>query len=433
MHRPRVVAVFLSTVIASVSVMATMGGLALWFGEAANPTQAWWSLELALGGVAVALVIMAVLHLGLLTSEAFSAAAVKRRAGEWELAWVQVASGDPAPTVLRRHRVPASEAAAAVLRELRGDAAESVRMALLDTGITANDIALATTAKGSRAGKWAVELRGGGWPSRRATSALQRLAWQAPIEALPLFKRAATSNDLAHARAALLGTCRCLGEAPQDRELLSTVIATITAHANRPGRAGVARPFLAGALINAGNGALAVCEELLDGDLPEPVKAAALDALAVIQPEGTAPVVSSALLASLSGEALAAALRTLAAIGVVPEECARVILDASRHEEEGVRVQAAHALSSVPAAVGLPTLWQLLGDNSFEVRLAAAKAARDSGVTGQQMLQSAIELHPDPYARDAARIASWSESDPATVTLSTEWSATVQSPAQTGV
>ncbi|MDT3680875.1 MAG: HEAT repeat domain-containing protein [Truepera sp.] len=430
MQRPRVVAVFLSTVIAAVAVMATMGGLVLWFGETLNPVRAWWSLELALGGVAVALAIMAVLHVGLLAGEAFSAAAVRRRAGEWELAWVRGASGEAQPSVRRRDLVAASEAAAAVLRELTGEAAVAVRLALHETGITANDIAVASRVRGSRGWRRAVSVHGGGWPSRRATAALQRLAWQAPAEALPLFLQAATSNELAHARAALLGTCRCLGEAPHESDLVSAVIEVITAHVGMAERAGVARPFLAGVLTNAGDGTLAVCEELLASDLPEPIKAAALDALAIMQPEGAVAVVSSALLEGLTGEALAAALRTLAAIGVAPEECQTVILAATHHEDEGVRVQAAHALASVPPESGLPTLWRLLGDTSFEVRLAAAKAARDSGTKGWQMLLAAIELHPDRFARDSARIASWGDGDPAAAASGTPLSAAATLPAQ---
>ena len=104
MQRQRVVAVFLSTVIAAVAVMATMGGLVLWFGETLNPVRAWWSLELALGGVAVALAIMAVLHVGLLAGEAFSAAAVQHSAGQWVGAWVRVASGEaPEPPTPVNH------------------------------------------------------------------------------------------------------------------------------------------------------------------------------------------------------------------------------------------------------------------------------------------------------------------------------------------
>jgi 6,7-dimethyl-8-ribityllumazine synthase len=221
-----------------------------------------------------------------------------------------------------------------------------------------------------------------------------------------------------------------LGEAPHESDLVSAVIEVITAHVGMAERAGVARPFLAGVLTNAGDGTLAVCEELLASDLPEPIKAAALDALAIMQPEGAVAVVSSALLEGLTGEALAAALRTLAAIGVAPEECQTVILAATHHEDEGVRVQAAHALASVPPESGLPTLWRLLGDTSFEVRLAAAKAARDSGTKGWQMLLAAIELHPDRFARDSARIASWGDGDPAAAASGTPLSAAATLPAQ---
>ncbi len=203
-------------------------------------------------------------------------------------------------------------------------------------------------------------------------------------------------------RAALLGAARVLAAQDRPEEVGDTVVRIIEGYVYfAPDQAG-ARAYLTSVLVAAGPHLVWLCAAVLSNTLPGVAHAAALDALAMAQSPEVKEIATEMLLVVTDDETKAAALRTLARIGQVPASAISAVAAAGGDQHEGVRVQAAHALAGTGPKVALPALWHLLGDRSFEVRLAAAESLRRLGKTGEEVLRRAASSHPDAYARGIA-------------------------------
>jgi HEAT repeat protein len=101
-------------------------------------------------------------------------------------------------------------------------------------------------------------------------------------------------------------------------------------------------------------------------------------------------------------ELRSAALRTLGRLGILPEGSEEGVAAALQDEVEHVRVQAARTAVLLTADIARPALWQLLGDDSWWVRRAAANALFRLGPEGPAALEQAGRTHPDRYARQMA-------------------------------
>ncbi len=384
----RVAALFAAILTAATVVTVTMMALVVQLRSGVSSQATWWSLSVALAGAGASLAIVALVHLTL--------AAFRRRPSMnlaaiavWTEAWAEVADGEPPPVVPGSEMAVASEAAAQLLRDLEGQPAEDVRIALAVTGVLRADLEVAAR---QGAGRMA------------ATEAMERLAWIAPVEALPLFRRAALGPEARAAHAAILGACRVLRVLPpsEAKTAVDEIATVLAAHASALREPEAARPFLAAAITASGQRVGDLCMALIVGTGPEPVRAAAFDALGNVQPPGAGETVEGALRAGLMGETAAAALRALARIGQVTAEGAGSVVAACRSAHVGTRVQAAHALVGAPQRLALTELWRLLGDPNYEVRLASAAALARLGPAGQAELARAARAHEDAFARDIA-------------------------------
>lgn len=104
-------------------------------------------------------------------------------------------------------------------------------------------------------------------------------------------------------------------------------------------------------------------------------------------------------LADPNPEMLAAALRALATLRYPPAGHEARVLAAAEHEADFVRLQAVRVLALLPGPATAPTLWARLGDPSFYVRQAAARAL---DTVDAALLARAAREHPDRYARAMA-------------------------------
>ncbi len=384
MPAAKVAATFLVILTAATTAAVSMMALLVQFQAGAAQAVIWRSLVFALGGAGAALALVATLHLAFVAgrraplghAEALNA---------WARVWDEVIDGAPPPVVPRRAALVASEAAALVLQNLVGDGADAVRDAVAASGVSRADLAAAG------------RLRGG-----RAVAALERLAWLAIPEALPLFLRAARGADERTAHAGMFGACRVLAGPGAMETAVRAVAEAIEAHSHLVPDPSGARPFIAAAIVASGSRAAPLCTLLLSVSAQESVRAAAFDALGSVQPPKAEEIVGRALAAGLEGEVEAAALRALARFGSVVDAAVPAVVRAARSPHEGVRVQAAHALVGVPVPMALTVLWRLLGDRSYEVRLASATALQRCGQSGDEALQRAARSHEDAFARNVA-------------------------------
>lgn len=381
-------ALFVAILAAALTVLITMVGLLVQFQVGAQQATVWRALVVSLGGAGIALSVVAIVHLSLLAVRHTSLNRRERLLTAWTELWSEVAVGGPTPALPEGESDIPSQAAALVLQDVTGEGASRIRGALLATGLVAADIAEASVALQSRLG--------------RATPALERLAWIAAPEALPVFQRAVAVSDPRAARAALLGASRVLAAQERPEEFGDQVVRIFEGYIYfAPDQAG-ARAYMTSVMVAAGPHLVWLCAAVLSNTLPSVAHAAALDALSMAQSPEAKEIATEMLLVGTDDETRAAALRTLARIGQVPASAVDAVLVASEDEHEGVRVQATHALVGTRASIAVPALWRLLGDRSFEVRLAAAEALRRMGLVGRETLRRAVESHPDAFARGIA-------------------------------
>ncbi len=388
MHQLKIASLFGAILVAAAFVVMTMGALLLQFLSPGDHGTAWRSLVIALSGVGVALCLISLLHLGIIAERRISQGANRQLVRVWLGRWAAVAGGDAVEPPSASEAGAANAAAAQILQDFSGEAAARIRNALLEWGLVDRDLLLASGE--------------GGLLKLRRVEALERLAWLAIPAAMPIFAEAAGSDNVREARAGLLGACRTLGVQPQRGQLGYLVVAGVAAHSSKYGASSGYRAFLSAALTEARDHLVWLCEELLGRDLPQPVRTAALDALADTLPAGTETVLAGALLSGLEGETLAAGLRAVARLGHVPPGTMDAVLGARTQPHAGARVQLAHALVGVAPQLAVTHLWELLGDRSFDVRFAAGSALNACGPLGQGTLVSAAESHPDAFARDMA-------------------------------
>ena len=104
-------------------------------------------------------------------------------------------------------------------------------------------------------------------------------------------------------------------------------------------------------------------------------------------------------------EVRAAALRALAGMAALPAGAEGAVMARVDDEKPFVRVHAVRAAALLRAPAAREALWTRLGDPSWWVRLAAARAMAEQGSEGVRTLESAAAEHPDRFARDMARQA----------------------------
>lgn len=404
MPSTRTASTYLVILAAAAVAAVTMTALLVQFLGPSEQSLALRSVIVALAGAGAALALVAILNLTLVAARRAPAGHAEDL-DTWARVWGEVSDGAPPPVVPRGAAAIASEAAALVLKNMVGEGAEAVRDAVAASGVLRAEL----TAVGQAGGK--------------DPAALERLAWLAFPETLPLFLRAATGVDARAAHAGLFGACRVLaGRGPVDRAV-PQVARAIADHTSVSSNPRGARPFIAAALVASGVRVTALCTQLLSMRVQEEVAAAVFDALGSVQPPDAATLVGDALIAGLTGEAEAAALRALGRIGSVIDAAVPAVVNAASSEHEGVRVQAAHTLAGVKLTDSLPVLWRLLGDRSYEVRLAAAAAMQRCGREGDAALHLAQSTHEDAFARDmAAMTASLPRGTSAALLRKTDWS-----------
>lgn len=99
-------------------------------------------------------------------------------------------------------------------------------------------------------------------------------------------------------------------------------------------------------------------------------------------------------------EIRAAAFRAFWSIGYLPSEAEPAVVAALHDPVEFVRIHASRAARLLDAETALPLLWNVLGDQSWWVRRAAARSLVNLGDAGRRELAIASAAHPDRYARD---------------------------------
>jgi hypothetical protein len=102
----------------------------------------------------------------------------------------------------------------------------------------------------------------------------------------------------------------------------------------------------------------------------------------------------------LEPELRAAALRALAQLQYVPPGREADVLGLLADPVWFVRVQAAHACVGIPGEVVHEHLWGALGDPTWWVRNSAASCLAKRGSRGREVLELAVKIHPDKFARD---------------------------------
>jgi HEAT repeat protein len=101
-------------------------------------------------------------------------------------------------------------------------------------------------------------------------------------------------------------------------------------------------------------------------------------------------------------EVRAAALRALSLIGILPPGSEQAAAVALIDPVEYVRIQATRTASLLPRVSAERALWDLLGDDSWWVRRAAAHALLTLGTDGPAILERAGRSHEDRYGRHMA-------------------------------
>jgi HEAT repeat protein len=101
-------------------------------------------------------------------------------------------------------------------------------------------------------------------------------------------------------------------------------------------------------------------------------------------------------------EVRAAALRALAVVGILPRGSDTEVTAGLEDPVEYVRVQATRAARLLPRPDARRALWDLLGDESWWVRRAAAQTLLHLGTDGASDLERAGRSHLDRYARHMA-------------------------------
>jgi hypothetical protein len=101
-------------------------------------------------------------------------------------------------------------------------------------------------------------------------------------------------------------------------------------------------------------------------------------------------------------EVRAAALRALGLIGILPPGSEQAAAVALMDPVEYVRIQATRTASLLPRVAAERALWDLLGDDSWWVRRAAAHALLTLGTDGPAILERAGRSHEDRYGRHMA-------------------------------
>lgn len=101
-------------------------------------------------------------------------------------------------------------------------------------------------------------------------------------------------------------------------------------------------------------------------------------------------------------EVRAAAFRALGRLGILPADTEPALRAALHDPVEFVRVQAARTAMLLPRTDARTVLWDLLGDESWWVRRAAADALLRLGKEGPAALEQAGTAHPDRFARHMA-------------------------------
>ncbi len=389
MSQPRLAALFLAVLAAGTAVLVTMVALLVQF-RGADQAAVWRSLVVALGGVGIALSVVGLVHLSLISARRAVAARQESLVAAWLQVWSAVAAGATAPGVKPELEVAAATAAASILQELTGDSAARVRDALRQSGLTAAELRRAR--------------RGISSGSHSAVEALERLAWIADPQALPLFDSAVTKGPRA-ARAALLGAMRVLAEQDRPDQAADVIVDMVERYLGGLRDPEGGRPFLTAALLASGAHLGRVCTLLMTPGRHEVARTAAIEAVCRSHRPEAGELVGNALLRGLEGETKAAALRGLARIGLVDRSTARVVVDATSDDSVAIRVNAAHALTGVDPELALPALWECLADRAWEVRLAASDTLLRYGSAGEGLLRRAVVDHPDRYARDVASMS----------------------------
>lgn len=390
MRQPRLAPLFVAVLAVGSVVAMTMIVMLVWFVSAQGEAGTWESLVTALSAAAAALAVILLLHITLTAAGRGVDARRQSATAEWARRWSEVSAGGDVPDVPSDARDVAAEAAAQILTHLDGEGARLVRRALKSSGLLASELIAAT--------------RGLGAPRSRATAVVERLAWIAMPEAMPVFRRAANCRDERAATAAVLGATRVLADQPDPEELGPEVVATIEDYVRAASIPAGTGSFLAAALTSSGDHLPWLCRTLLRRAEHEAIHIAALDAIGISRRPEAVDLATEALENAMEDETESAALRTLARLGSVPASAVPTVLAAAEEAHAGTRVQAAYALVWTDLTVALPALWKLLGDMSWEVRQAAAYALQNCGPLGMDALQRASEQHPDRFARDVASI-----------------------------
>lgn len=385
---PGLASVFIAVLAVATAVAVTMVTMLTWFVTDQGTLDAWRSLIAALAAAGVALGVVAMMHIILVAIRQEFTRRGRSALERWTRAWSDVAVGGPVESVHHSQLTAASEAAAAILQHLTGDGAQRLRAALKETGVLTADLELAGRG---------LENSG-----RQAAAAVERLAWIADAAALDLFRRAAGSQDRRASRAAVFGAVRILARERDPEPVGQQVVEIIEDHVVYDPVPKGTRSFLSAAMVEASEHLGWLCAQLLARREHEAVHVAALDAIGASRRPEALDLAVEALINAVEDETEAAALRTIAKIGQVPDRAVASVVEAAGEANEGIRVQAAHALTWVPATVALPSLWTMLGDLSWEVRRAAALALVGCGSPGERTLKRAASSHPDRFARDIA-------------------------------
>lgn len=386
MGESRLAALFLTILAAGTAMVVTMVALLVQFQGTSNETTVWSSLVVALSGAGIGLCVTAVVHLSLVATRRSVQARRETRVATWTQVWCAVASGAAAPKVRSTDQEVAAEGAALVLQDLTGEGADRIKQAMLDNGLITAELSLATRGLLSERGA--------------STAALERLAWIAVPEALPLFEVAAGSSSERASRAALLGVMRVLADQWRPEEVGDAALLAVEEHVGRDAHG--AKPYLTAVMLAAGDNLAWLCREILEHSGHECVRVAALDAMGRSQRPEAADIATTALLGGAQGEIKAAALRTLAGVGHVPRPAVSAVVAAVGDDVTAVRVHAAYALVGVEPSIGLPTLWHCLADRAWEVRRASADALLRCGRPGEEVLRGASMRHDDKFARDVS-------------------------------
>jgi len=388
MGESKLAALFLTILAAGTAMVVTMVALLVQFHGDVAHTVVWRSLIVALAGAGLGLSVTAIVHLTLIASRRSVHARREAQVAAWTRSWCAVAAGAEAPTVRGVDQEVAAEGAARVLQDLTGEGAERIRLALLDSGLIDAELSRATRGLLSELGT--------------STAALERLAWIAVPEALPLFEVAAGSRSERVSRAALLGAMRVLAGQRNPEDVGGTVMDAVEEHVRAARDPEGSRPYLTAVMSAAGDNLAWLCRELLGHSTTESVRVAALDAIGRSQRAEAGELATAVLMGGSQGEAKAAALRTLARVGFVPTFAVAAVVAAAGDAATAVRVQAVYALVGVEPSIALPALWRGLADEAWEVRRACADTLLNRGGAGEEVLRRAALRHSDKFARDVS-------------------------------